>query len=207
MNNLLAGLGRFAVEALRAIRNHQYEFTESGIYLPRPKVVIGGTMAHRVRRAGGEFGPWQLDTNRVVTEGLTYIVASSLAGGAQITTFYLAPFQANVDVPANWTGANFAQQAQEFTGYTNSTRLPWKTTMPTTPEVGNGANLTDSTMEVSGTAGPYSITGAAVLSASAKSANTGKLIAAAKFSTIRSLETGDELSLRYTFTAKDEGDA
>lgn len=206
--NIRHTLGRFAAEAARAIRNFKYELTEGGIYLPASKMTIGGVFSHRHAPAGGEFGPWAVDPNRVVTEGLVYILNAALGGQSQTSQFYLAPFSGNVTPGANWTGATFPAQATEFTAYTPSSRVPWTAVPATTAAaLGNSAALAASTLTFNA-GGPYNLYGVGLVGASAKSSTSSILVAATRFATPRTnLAGGDKLAVEYVINAKDEGDA
>lgn len=201
-------LGRFAAEAARAISNFQFERTENGqLYLPRSRTFIGGVFRHAHAPAGCDFGPMAVDPNRIVRQGLDYILNAALGGQAQTTQFYLAPFSGNVTPAADWNGATFAGAATEFTAYTSATRLPWNTDPSTEQAIGNTESLADATL-VLNPGGPYNIYGVGLIEASAKSATTGRLIAATRFATPRTnMAGGDRLALEYVLTAKDEADA
>ncbi|MGH8073638.1 MAG: hypothetical protein ACREO4_06145 [Lysobacter sp.] len=207
---IINSLGRFAAEAARAIRNHQYELGDDGrVHLQRSRMTIGGIFGNAFAPAGiHQFGPMVHDHNRVVTEGLIQILNSALGGQAQLTQFYLAPFAGNVTPAADWTGATFAASATEFSAYSAGTRLPWTTAAAAgTASLGNTAGLTDSTLTFSA-GGPHTVYGLGLLSASAKGATTGKLIAATRFAAARTnMVEGDRLALEYVIGAKDEADA
>lgn len=190
-----------------ALRNHAYERTEAGgLYLNRERAFIGGVFRTAYCPAGGEFESWQVDPNRLVNEGLNYVLNAAFAGASQTSAFFLAPFSGNVTPAANWTGANFAAQSNEFTAYTNGTRLPWTVAPSTALSVGNTAAIAAATLTFD-TGGPYSLFGVGLLEASAKSSVTGRLIAATRFATPRTnLSGGDKLALEYVISAKDEAD-
>ena len=199
-------LGTFAGEVARAIRNFKYDVTGTGVYIPSAKVSVGGVFRHAHAPAGGEFGPWAVDPNRVVSQGLNHILNTALGGASQVTAYSLAPFSGNVTPAANWTGANFTANSTEFTAYTAATRLPWTTTASTAQSLGNTAGIADSTMTLNGT-GPHNVYGVGLLQASAKSATTGVLVAATRFATPRTnMAPGDRLAIEYIIAAVDEAD-
>lgn len=206
--NIRNTLGRFAAEAARAVAANKHEFAGDGrIYIPGARAFIGGAFRHAHAPAGEDFGPWAIDANRLVNEGLNYILGAALGGQAATSAYYLAPFSGNVTPAAGWTAANFTANATEFTAYTNGTRLPWTTPgVPSAQALGNTAGLTDGTMTFSA-GGPYNVYGAALISSSAKSAITGKLIAATRFEAPRlNMAAGDKLALEYVISAQDEAD-
>lgn len=200
-------LGKFAGEVAKAIRNFKYETTRSGVYLPASKMHVGGVFRHAHAPAGCAFGPWVADPNRVVNQGLNYLLNAALGGATQESAFYLAPFSGNVTPAAGWTGANFAANATEFTAYEGGSRLPWTTEASTAQAIGNTAAIAASTMTFSA-GGPYNVYGLGLLSASAKGATTGVLVAATRFANPRTnMSPGDRLALEYVIAASDEADA
>lgn len=190
-------------DLVRALRTHCYEVGEGGILLGGAGVFIGGAWRHAHCPAGGEFGAWQIDPNKVVLEGLVYMLNAAFAGGSQITTFFVAPFSGNVEPQDEWKASTFPTVATEFEGYTSSTRLPWTVPQATNAAaVGNAAAVAASTIVFSAEANLY---GVALLSANAKSSTTGKLVAASLFEKARTnMAVGDKLGLEYTITAVDE---
>lgn len=205
--NLFSNFSKHASEVFRRMARHQYDVTDDGsIYLGRMNAVVGGAMGTAHRPAGGEFGPWQIDHNKLPTEGLVYLVGVAAGVLPQITQFYIAPYAGNVSPAASWTGANFAANATEFTAYTASSRLPWNVTAPTTtPTVDNGAAIAAATLTFAA-GGPYNLYGAAVLQAAAKSATTGNILMALRFSNPRlNMGAGDDLAFHYGLTLSDAG--
>lgn len=202
---IVNSLGRFGAEVARAVRNLRYELTETGMYLPASKMYVGGAFRHTHFRADGSVDTC-IDPNRVVKEGINYLLAAAFAGGSQITNFYLAAFSGNVTPDTNWTGANFVANSTEFTDYTAANRLPWTVVTPTNQSVGNSAAIPAATMTLKA-GGPYNIYGLGLLEAQAKGAVTGKLVAATRFANPRlGLPAGDKLGLEYIISAKDVAD-
>lgn len=203
---IVNSLGRFGAEIARAIRNHRYEETESGIYLSDSKMHVGGAFRHTLIKADGSIDTC-IDPNRVVKEGLNYLLNAAFAGGSQIANFYVAPFSGNVTPDANWTGANFVANATEFTAYTAGTRLPWTVVASTNQAVGNSAAIPAATLTLNAAGGPFNIYGIALVEAQAKGAVTGKLISATRFANPRlAIAGGDKLGLEYVISAKDSAD-
>lgn len=200
-------LGKFAGEVAKAIRNFKYEVTRSGIYLPGSKMHVGGIFGNAYAPAGEGFGPMERDHNRVVNQGLNYLLNAALGGATQESAYYLAPFSGNVTPAAAWTAANFTANATEFTAYEGGSRLPWTTAPSTAQAIGNTAAIAASTMTFSA-GGPYNVYGVGLLSASAKGATTGVLIAATRFDNPRTnMSPGDRLALEYVIAASDEAGA
>lgn len=200
-------LGRFAREVAAAIRKFKYEVTENGIYLPAAKLHLGGVFRHGLVDADGGLYDVQLDPNRVVAEGINYMLGAAFGGATPVTAFNIAPYSGNVTPADNWTGANYASNATEFTAYTASNRLPWTTAGASAKSIGNSGAIAAATMTFS-PGGPYTIYGAGLLQAQGKSATTGILVAATRFGSARSnMAAGDKLALEYVLSATDEGDA
>ena len=163
MNNDSAILSAaFLRDAARALRNHKYDVRGDGAIRVRGTgAYIGGCFGARYAPPGGEFGALHLSPNRVVTSGLIKILAL-LGGHTSSAGLYLAPFSGNVTPAADWTGANFAANATEFTDYTSGTRLPWTTVTPTTPVLTNAAALAAATMTFAA-GGPYTVRGCGLI--------------------------------------------
>lgn len=199
-------LGKFAREVAEAIRKFKYETTENGVFLPASKVHIGGVFRHSLVAPDGGLYDVQVDPNRVVAEGINYMLGAAFGGATPVTAYSLAPYAGNVTPADGWTGANFAANATEFTAYTAANRLPWTTAGASAKAIGNSAALAAATMTFSA-GGPYTVYGAGLLQASAKSATTGVLVAATRFATTRSnMAAGDKLALEYVLSAADQGD-
>lgn len=202
---VFSDFSKHAGEVFRRLRAHKYEVMDDGsLYFHEMGAKAGGALATAHRPRGGEFAPWQIDHNKIPTEGLIYMIGAACAGVAQIPQFYIAPFSGNATPADGWTGANFTTNATEFTSYTASTRLPWTVVAPTTaPTVDNGAAITAATLTFS-TGGPFNLYGAGVLGAAAKSATTGKLLMAVRFQAPRlNMASGDDLAFHYSNTLSD----
>lgn len=188
---------RHRAEVARAIRNHDYDITPEGMYLPKQKAIVGGVFEVTHRRNGDmlarEAGP-----NLLPTQGLNHMLDVTLHGSAQITPWYVALFSGNVTPGATLTGATFAAVTTEFTNYAETTRVAYD-------EAAASGGVTDNTASrsiftINGAGG--TVYGGALLSASAKGAAGASdiCLAAARFSTSRAVVSGDELAVRYTIT-------
>lgn len=203
----MKGLGRFAAEAARAVRNNRFEKTEDGrIHVPAAGLFIGGVFRAQYAAPGEDFGPPHLGGNRVVNQGLDKIL-NLLAGHTQSSALYVAPFAGDVAPAPNWTGANWKDLATEFTAYSPGTRPPWTTVASNARALTNAAALAAATITFN-TGGPYTIRGAVLCEASAKGATTGALIAATRFDAdLAGMVGGGKLALQYDLQAMDESDA
>lgn len=139
--------------------------------------------------------------NRVVDQGLNYLLNAAFFSGATIqANWYIAPFAANVTPAANVTAQNFASTLTEFTNYTEANRPIW------TPDAAATAmelinNAAPSLFTIG--AGPQtSIYGGGLLSASAKSSTSGVCAAAGKLANpLTGLAEGFEVRLKYRLRA------
>ncbi|HEY1034563.1 MAG TPA: hypothetical protein VGE09_06240 [Pseudoxanthomonas sp.] len=207
MNHL--NLGKLLRDARRKLRSGSFDVLADGrIHLQQQGALLGGSFRARYAEPGcDDFGAPVISHNRVVGQGLIKLL-NLLGGHASSAPLFIAPFIDNVEPQANWTGANFDANANEFTAYTAATRLPW-TTVPvaSVPTLTNQAALLAATLTFNA-GGPYTIRGAALLEASAKEAVTGALIVASRFpDDLTGMMGGGKLALEYSLVAMDEADA
>lgn len=199
-------LSRIWAGARRAARRGNLDFHGGRIHVRSEGAFIGGSFRARYAPPGQDFGPAVLTPNRLPVQGLVKLV-NLLGGHANSAPLFIAPWSTDTVPQPDWTGANFAANAGEFTQYTSATRLPWTTQPATTvPEISNSAALAAATL-IFNPGGPYTIRGAALLEASAKGAITGPLIAASPFDdALTGLRGNGRLSLEYVLVAQDEAD-
>lgn len=137
--------------------------------------------------------------NRVVDQGLNYIMNAALRGEGVLTTFYIAPFAANVTPAANLTAATFAATTTEFTNYDEANRVAWVTDAAASALV--LVNDAAPSLFTIGAGAQTTIYGAGLLSAQGKSATTGVLVAAARLGTaLTGLADDFEVRLKYRIT-------
>lgn len=180
---------------LDAIKYGRLRITPEGILFTEEGVTVGGY-----------FDTWlngkdhQRSNNNVPTEALNYLLKTGITGVGGLTTWNIAPFDTNVTPGSTLTAATFAATCGEFINYDEATRQAY--TVPTDPTAGsydNSAALAAFTISTGVAA--HSVYGAAILSASAKSATTGKILCASKFSSARVVNATDVLSVKYTIAA------
>lgn len=192
MNDLMRHRG----EILRALANHKYEANgEGGVLLNTGLTITPMGVFDTVCRRGGEVIWHDLASNLVVTQGLDHILSVVLNGGSQVTTWYVAPFEANYTPVAGLTAATFTASATECTAYDESTRVAYVEAAPSGGVITNSASRAVFTINASKT-----LYGAALLSASAKSSTSGTLLAAARFSSSRAVVDNDEVACAYSLT-------
>lgn len=179
----------------QALASHKYEFTDDAkILLPGHKLTFGGVFTTDVN--GGDKS---IDPNLVVTQGLVDLLKVYFQSGAAATGFYLAPFSGNVAPGASLTAATFTSTQTEFINYNESARVPWTPPVSaiTTASIDNSASPATFTVN----AAAQTVWGFGILTAQAKSATTGVLVAAAQFSAAKSVGISDVLNVTYSFTA------
>lgn len=180
-------------EALRRLRANQYEVTDGGeILIPKMGMVFAG---HWETQVGDE--PWSVDPNIVVNEGILHILSVALDQGSAYAAFYIAPFTGNVTPGATLTAATFTASTTEFTSYDETARVLWANDAAASNAIGNSTTPAVFTMS---TGGPYTLRGAGLMSTSTKSATTGTLVAAARFSADKTMAAAEELRVKYIFT-------
>ncbi len=177
-------------EFARAVRNHKYEMTPDGILFPQASALMGGMIAHTVNASD-----MRVDKNTFTIEGLNYLMNLGFKAASPETAFYVAPFSTNATPASSLTAATFTSTLGEATGYTPSTRPEFVEGTVASGAVSNSA----SRAEITAT-GSLTIWGAGLLSVATKSATTGVLAAAAKFSVVRTLAATDVLAYQWTLT-------
>lgn len=182
-------------EAAREIRAERFDITPDGIYLPR----IGA-------RAAGEYfgrvngGAWQKEgDNLIVTEGFAHLLNVTFdTSTAKPAGYYLAIFSGNTAPAANWTAAAFAAVASEIVsmteGHTGATRPVWTPAKTTTGSIDNMAAVASLTIA---TSSQLNVTGAALLTGSARGGTTGVLVSASLYAAPRTFQAGDIYELGY----------
>lgn len=187
----------------RDLANGKYEFSDRGVLIS--KIDFGGAMHTRLLfgKSFEERGPDPMTgENLVVDQGLILALIDVLANGAKVTSWFLVPFKNNATPQANWTGANIAANAGEFTNYTEATRPAFVFPDPTTIVSPSLSNPTMAVTTIGGGA-DFTLWGGALASNATKSdASAGtKLFAAVKFPAARTgLQTGDGIGWQYQLT-------
>ncbi len=179
---------------LKDLDNEVFDQTEEGIYFPRHGIQAQGMYFDRVN--GGD---WVTTPNKVVKEGLIYILNSSIGSKAKASGFYLALFSGSTAPADNWTAANFDAVASEIKslteGYTSPTRPQYIPTDATdNTYIDNQANVAKLTIA---TSSQLNVTGSAVLTTSARGGTTGALISATKYAAARVFQDGDTFEVGY----------
>lgn len=158
---------------------------------------IGGIFKYEHIRDGQVIDTWE-EPNLVVDEGLNYVLGAGLAGTAAITTWYVGVFKNNYSPVAGDTAALFpgvGVGGEATTEYTEANRPTWTQAGVVTKSITNTASPAVFTFNTTA-----SIYGAFLVSSSVKGGLTGKLAAASKFASVRSMLAADVLNVTYTLT-------
>ena len=182
-------------EAAREIRAERFDITPDGIYLPRIGAIAAGEYFGRVNG-----GAWQKEgDNLIVTEGFAHLLNVTFdTSTAKPAGYYLAIFSGNTAPAANWTAAAFAAVASEIVsmteGHTGATRPAWTPAKTTTGSIDNMAAVASLTIA---TSSQLNVTGAALLTSSARGGTTGVLVSASLYAAPRTFQAGDIYELGY----------
>lgn len=172
-----------------------YVASEGGVLLPDAGLRVGGIFQFEHVRNGEVIDRWE-DHNLVVNEGLNSILGVNFHGDTQITTWYIGLFEGNYTPVAGVTAATITSASTECTAYDETTRVAYNEAAAASQSITNSANKATFTFNATKT-----IYGAFLASASAKSATSGTLMSAARFSASKSVVDDDQLLVTYTFTA------
>jgi hypothetical protein len=131
--------------------------------------------------------------NLIPAAARSYLIKAGVAGGAQNSAYYIAPWATATDPADNLTAANFESSLDEFTNYTEANRPAWTQDAEAGGAIANAGSMAQITADVGG----GTINGIALLTVATKGSAGGLLLAATRFTT-RTLQAGDVLFFRYT---------
>ena len=171
-----------------ALEAGRYETTPEGIYFPSENALAQGVFSVSKRGEADEFSE-----NLVVNEGLDYILSAAVGATSGIANWYIALFTGDVTVVATWTAATFTATSTEWTSYDEATRVAWSKGSVAS----GGVDSFSSKSSFTSSSDTQIIRGAALLSASAKSATSGVLLASSRLSSDKTLDTGEILDVGY----------
>jgi len=172
-----------------------YEMSEGGILLPNHKLLVGGAYTGQIIRDGKVIDEFE-DSNLVVNEGLNSLLNIMFFASTQITAWYLGVFEGNYTPVAGLTAATVTSASTECTAYASATRPAYTAATSSAQSTTNSASRASFVFNATKT-----VYGAFLVSNSTKSSTAGTLFSAARFGTSKSVVSGDELLLTYTFTA------
>ncbi len=161
-------------------------------------------LASRLRKLGGKFQVEHRDKdgnlkgtydfpNGIVDEGLTDLLAVYFDADTPTTTWFIgivdnSGFSAFADADTMGSHAGW----NEFTTYTEATRVAWVVDVPAAR---SATNTTSSDFAITGTG---TLKGIFIVSNSTKSGTTGILWATAAFASNVAVVNGDSLKITYT---------
>lgn len=135
--------------------------------------------------------------NIVVNVGLNHLLATELAAGTPVTTWYLGLLSATPTVAAGDTMASHSGWT-EVVAYDEAARVTWTPGSVASQSVSNTASAARFTISANST----TMGGAFLTSVSTKSGTTGTLYAAGAFTAgNKDLDDNDTLDVTATFTA------
>ena len=193
-------LKKHAREFKGYIDNHQYDVTDEGILFPKAGALASGEYFYDSNGANPES-----TANLLPTQGLNYLLETSLRNGAQQTQWYLAIFSGAYTPVAGVTASTFTSSATEITsaseGYTETTRRPW-----TSVAASGGVtdNVADRAAFTIASANEVTIRGAALLSDPIKGGTNGVLLSIARFTNARTESSGNVFNLGYRVRLRPE---
>lgn len=192
MNNILQ---THRAELAKALRNHHYERTPTGVLFPKQKTFLGGVFSTSVN---GEDP--RIDSNTVVNIGLDDVLNVYFGNVAKRGSFYLAPFSNFLAVDDDLVAADFPANYGEFTNYNESARVAWvHPNTTTTQTMANSATPARFTILTGG----GTIWGCMMTVAPTKNSASGPLVAGSLFDASRVLLAADKLDIEYIITAAD----
>lgn len=169
----------------------------SDLILPKSGLLVGGYFDVEHVRDGKVIDRWR-DHNIIVNQGLNHILGVTFNAATQVATWYVALFESNSTPAATWTAGQIGTEQTECTAYDEATRVQYVEAAPASQQITNSASKATFTINATKT-----IYGAMLVSDSTKSATTGTLMAASKFSAARSVVATDQLLITYTISASD----
>lgn len=177
--------------AFKGVRMTEFVKSAGGVLMPANKLAAQGRFIVEHWRQG-ELLDVSEDLNLVVNEGLNSMLDIMFHGATQITTWYIGLFEGNYTPVASVTAATITAAATESTAYDESTRQEYVEAAASGQSITNSANKATFTINATKT-----IYGAFLASASAKSATSGTLFAASRFTSSKAVVDDDQLLVTY----------
>lgn len=145
-------------------------------------------------RDGGIVDQWEVD-NLAVNQGLNDILSVYFQGGSQKTSWFMGLFQGNYAPVATDTAANWAANATECSSYSSATRPAWTAAAPSSQSITNSA--APATFNFTANLTLY---GAVIVSSNVIGGTAGTLFSEAQFPVPKTVSTGDQLLVTYSYT-------
>ena len=158
------------------------------------KLCAGAVYQFEQWRDGRLVDEWECH-NIIPTEGLNHFLSATVGAGSQVTTWYVGIFEGNYTPIAGDTMATFVASSTESTAYAEAARPAFVDSTAAGGATSNSSSKAEFTMNATKT-----IYGAFLSSVTTKSATSGVLLSAAKFSTAKVVDSGDILRVTVTLT-------
>lgn len=161
---------------------------------------VGGVFDVFIRsKRTGEIRDREQVHNLVPTTGLSHVINSTFGQAAQIASWYVGEL-GNYTPAVGTMMANIA--ANEVVAYDEATRQAYTPNAAATT-----GSITNSNAPATFTCSTNStpVYGLFIASGASKGSSSGTLLAAALFSSVKTLDDGEELVATYTFGAADDG--
>lgn len=171
-----------------------YKRLGSGLMVPDGAMEGVGHYSGKIIRNGIIIDEFDIK-NLVVNQGLNYALNAALAGGAQLSSWYLGLFSGNYTVLATDTAATIAANATEVSAYTAGARVVWTPASASGQSISNSGSTATFTFNASVT-----VYGAFLVSSNTINGTAGSLFSGAQFGSSKSVISGDQLVLTYTYT-------
>lgn len=193
-------MNKTALNELKSrLKNHDYEESESGLFLPRANLMLGGVFGLAVNDEEPQLFP-----NLIVNQFRTLALEILFNSGSVPANYYLIPYATATDPQPTWTAGNFTANAGEFRNIDESARQLWVVGSVTSYAIGNSASPAVFTVADGATYNQFTIEGAGLLTASGLGVTTGTLVAASRAASPRTgLVDGDTVSVTYTIQLND----
>lgn len=176
----------------------EYAQRASGLLAPLAGQLLGaGRYIGQIVRNGIIIDEFDCK-NLVVNQGLNYGLGAMLAGGSQITTWYIGLFSGNYTVLSTDTASSIAANSTEVSAYTAGARQTWVANSSTPSGESTSNSSSQATFTFNGSVTLY---GGFLVSSATINGTAGTLFSGAQFGASKSVVSGDILNLTYTFTA------
>lgn len=173
-----------------------YTERASGLLVPEPiGILAAGRYVGQIVRNGVVIDEFDVD-NLVVNQGLNYLLGAALGNQTVISTWYIGLFTGNYTPLSTDTAATIAGNATEATAITAGVRATFSPASPASQSITNSATQASFTFNAG-----ITVFGAFLASTSTISGTSGTLFSAAQFASSKTVSSGDQLLLTYTFSA------
>lgn len=195
--NLIKHIREFS----RYVRNHKYDFTESGVYFPRASAHLSGVYEHWIT---GYESDIRRDCNVIPLEGQVHVLGVTFKSVTPVATWYLglhsgtgAEDSAVTAATYNATYSEIQAQSGDPGGYTSATRITWASDAIDTGNTELVNDTTPAAFTISTTT-TCVVNGAWMTNKSGRTDYTGYAMSITKFSATRNLADTDVFNLKYT---------